>query len=152
MAEFQISGRTSETLGRGSWYSSRVWVWISRLVLKSSAEVLGIRYPNEGFIKFWILNWLGRRKLILSIYINRLLHRVWYLKFRCPAAHLKLSAKGLGIRSRIWAWISRLAWKSSADVLWLDIGFQKPRRRIWGLVYKSRLKLSAGYQDPLPGV
>ena len=28
-----------------------VWVWICRLVLKSSAEVLRIRYPVEGFIK-----------------------------------------------------------------------------------------------------
>ena len=25
----------------------RVWVWICKLVLKSSAEVLGIRYPTE---------------------------------------------------------------------------------------------------------
>ena len=56
--KIQIFGSKSETLGRGFKLSAEdldirptVWVWIRRLVYKSSAEVLGIRYPEEGFIK-----------------------------------------------------------------------------------------------------
>lgn len=146
VAEFQISNSISETPGQIFKLSaedlnirSRVWVCICRYSRDQT--------PSKGFIKFWILNWLGRRKLILSIYINRLLLRFWCLNFRCMATHLKLSAKGLGIRSRIWVWISILVWKSSANVLWLDVWFQKLWQRILGLVCKSRLKVSAGYQD-----
>ena len=54
----------------------------------------------QGFHQIWSLNWQHRRKLILSIYINRLLHRVWYLNYRCPLLHLKLLAKDLNSRSR----------------------------------------------------
>ena len=99
------------------------------------------------FHQIWSLNWLGRRKLMLSIYINRLLHHIWYLHFRCPATHLKLSAEDLDIRLRIWVWICRLVWKSLTNVLGPDIWFQETRPRILWLVYKSRLKLSTGYQD-----
>ena len=58
MSEFQLYDRTFETLG---WrfkllvedldIRSMVWVWIWRVVLKSSAEVLGIRYSTEGLVK-----------------------------------------------------------------------------------------------------
>ena len=64
----------------------------------------------------------------------------------------RLSAKDLGIRRRIRAWISRIVCKFLADVLGPDIWFQELRPRIWGLFYKSRLKPSAGYQDPRPRV
>ena len=100
----------------------------------------------------WSLNWLGRKTLILSIYFNRLIHRVWYLNFGCPVVHLKLSAEDLGIQRRIWAWISGLVCKSPANVVGPDFWFQAPRPKIWGLFYESRLKPRTGYQDPGPRV
>ena len=103
---------------------------------------------GQRFHKIWSLNWLGRRK----IYNTRLLYRIWYLNFRCLAAHLKFSAEDLGIRPSIWAWISRLVCKSSSFVLGSDIWFQEPGPWIWGLVYKSRLKPSPGHQHPRPRV
>ena len=46
-----------------------------------------------------------------------LLHSVWYLNFRYPAANLKLSAEDLDIRLRVWVWTWGLVYKYSADVL-----------------------------------
>ena len=40
--------------------------------------------------------------------------------------------------------------KTLAEILGTDIWFQEPRPRIWELVYKSRLKSSARYQDSRP--
>ena len=49
---------TAETFGREFKLSvedldirMRVWVWIWRLVYKSLAKVLGVRYPEKVFIK-----------------------------------------------------------------------------------------------------
>ena len=117
ISQFQISGRKSETLGQLPWYPAEGL----SLNLKTSLQILGRCSWNQisgrGFHKIWSLNKLGRRKPILSIKIGRLLHHVWYLTFRCPAAHLKLSAKDLDIPPRVWVWIWRLVYISWADVL-----------------------------------
>ena len=98
---FQVSGRTSETLARGFWYPAEGL----NLDLKTCPHILIRGSWNQksgrGFHQISSLNWLIRRKLILSIYINRLLYRVWYLNFRCLAAHLKLSTEVDGGRRRI---------------------------------------------------
>ena len=53
-----MSNRTSETLGRGFQLSAevldiqvRVWAWTSRLVFKTPAKVLEIKYPAKVFVK-----------------------------------------------------------------------------------------------------
>ena len=54
ISEFQISGRISETLGLVFKLSAKdfdIRSRVCRLVFKSSAKVLGIRYPAEVFIK-----------------------------------------------------------------------------------------------------
>ena len=77
----------------------------------------------DGFISFEVV--LGRLSLFLTLviivrrsyYRGWLLHPVWYLNFRYPAANLKPSAEDLDIRPRVWVWIWGLVYKSSADVL-----------------------------------
>ena len=113
ISQFQISGRKSETLGRG---------------FKLSAEDLDIRPMFlESDIRprvssNLVLKLTREKKQILSIDISRFLHHVWYLNFRCPAAHLKLSTEDLDIRPRVWVWIWRLVYISSAKVF----GFRYP--------------------------
>ena len=79
---FQISGRISETLGRGSQYPAKGL----SLDLKTSLQILGrrswVQISWQGFHQIWSLNQLRRRKPILSICISRLLHRIWYLIFQ----------------------------------------------------------------------
>ena len=53
------------------------------------------------------------------MYRGWLLHHVCYLNFRCPTAHLKLSAEDLDIRWRVWVCIWRLVYISSAEVFGL---------------------------------
>ena len=93
------------------------------------------------FHQIWSSNWLGRRKLILSIYINRLLYRIWYLNFRCPAAHLKLSAEDLNsgprilITRMIWVWICRLVYRIIGRSSWNQIsGSTTSAEQINGLI------------------
>ena len=64
ISEFQISGRTSETLDRGFKLLAEdldirlgVPIWICRLVVKSSVEALGIRYlVQEHRPRIWGLS------------------------------------------------------------------------------------------------
>ena len=79
------------------------------------------------------LNWLGRRKLILSIYINRLLHCVWYLNFRCPTEHVKLSVESFRcavgyLKFRYQTGRSNQPWKKSIVIglfLWSQLNLLK---------------------------
>ena len=65
----------------------------------------------------WSINWQRRGKLILSTYINRLLHRVWYLNCRCPVVHRKLLAKYLNSRPRILIFGRESEFQSSYQIL-----------------------------------
>ena len=77
--------------------------------------------------------------------------------FRCTAGHLKFRyqtrCSNLLLHIDNINFFLRCQFK---DQIWWnprpDIWSQEPRLRIWGLVYKSRLKPWAGYQGPRPRV
>ena len=79
------------------------------------------------------------------------------LNFRCPVAHLKLSAEDLNSCSRFLVsgrgFEPGFSLEIVGNVCGPDIWLQEPRSKIWGqiLVCKSRLKLYK-YQDPRPRV
>ena len=77
-----------------------------------------LQIPSCGFLYFM----LSPQVLIPEFqnkagYRGWILHPVWYLNFRYPAANLKLSAEDLDIRPGVWVWIWGLVNKSSAEVL-----------------------------------
>ena len=91
-------------------------------------------------LKYWI-NWFS---VLMSTFVLILLGHTYkniitwttvadyYIlsdfKFRCPATDLKLSTEDLDIWPRVWVWIRRLAYISSAEVFgfkYLAEGFIK---------------------------
>ena len=85
---------------------------------------------------------VGRRKLILSIYINRSLHRA---RYQNPTRQgPKPPAQDLGTRPKIWARIPRPVCKSPVDTPGPDTRLQEPQPRICSKNSES--------QDPRPRV
>ena len=114
-----------------------VLVWICRLALKSSAEVLGIRYPLGS----------GSNPRLDTKILSR------GFKLSGAAGHLKFRHQTRC--SNLLMYIDNINFllpSQFKDQIWWnlrpDIWSQKLRPRIWVLVYRSRLKPSAGYQDP----
>ena len=143
-----MSGHTSETHGQGFKLSVedldirlRVWVWIWRLVLKSSAEFLGI-------------------KNLVQVHRPRICRLVLKSKYQFSTAYQGTWARVSDVWPEFWNSDIRHDEVILYCILIVSIFFyvanlktrfdetQEPRWRIWGLVYKSRLKPSAGYQDP----
>ena len=114
-------------------------------------------------------NWDHKKSPItMDFFHGWLLRPVWYLNFRYPTAHLKLSTESFTCSvghlkftyqtqcSNLLMYIDNINFLlpsqfKDAQIYWNpqpDIWSQEPRPKIWGLVYKSRLKHSVGYQDP----
>ena len=147
-----MSGRTSETLHRRSWYSVEGY----SLDLQTSPQILGlvswnqISGPRTSAKDFWT-------SLQVQAQILNRISRSSAESFRCAAGHLKC-------RYQIWYSnlpmyidnINFLLPTQFKDQIWwnphLDVWSYEHQPRIWGLVYKFMLKLSVGYQDPRPNV
>ena len=152
ISEFQMSGRTSETLDRGSWYPARGL----SLDFKASLQILG----RCSWIRY-LISRTSTKDLRTSLQIqSQSLGQIWRSSaesFRCAAGHLRFNYQTRCSNLLIYIdntnFLPRCQFKG--QIWWnprLDTWSQEPRARIWGLVYKSRFKPSAGYKDPRPKI
>ena len=112
-------------------------------------------YPAEGWsLRIWWLDSKSNSRPDIKI-LGREFKSLTE-SFQCGTGHLQSRHQTRCSNGLMYIDITFLLRCQFIDQIWWnprpDVWSQEPRERIGGLVYKFRLKSSAGYQDPRPRV